>query len=298
MADFLLGEGKLESFLEEHPPIDSNIHKARNGLNESRKHLLNATTELGKKARVALDGNLLLGKLNYSCGRYEEALQHYSNAELDSLTEKELPSRGLKIVAESYAIKGLCLEKIPPTTSSKYKQVEREEQTTKCFELAADLTLLYLQELDKLQQAANASTVTSTGSHSPQPPVPIRHIGPVLETALQRAPILHIQTNKLDQAVARYRSMLSAVESSATQSLRLTLTRQLAEVLLRGLTGSLYIPPAPVIKGKLLINLKWLAIEMLKFLVHLQLPKNHRFTLVKALGNQGNTQASIFSFLP
>lgn len=37
--------------------------------------------------------------------------------------------------------------------------------------------------------------------------------------------------------------MLSAVESSGTHSLRLTLTRQLAEVLLRGYTGMKYTPP-------------------------------------------------------
>lgn len=37
--------------------------------------------------------------------------------------------------------------------------------------------------------------------------------------------------------------MLRAVESSATQSLRLTLTRQLAEVLLRGVTGVVYSCP-------------------------------------------------------
>lgn len=55
LADFLLGEGKLESFLEEHPPIDSNISKARNGLNEARKHLLNATTELGKKVYFSVN---------------------------------------------------------------------------------------------------------------------------------------------------------------------------------------------------------------------------------------------------
>jgi hypothetical protein len=39
-------------------------------------------------------------------GMYEEALNYYNQAELQSLTEKELPSRSLRIVAESYAIKG------------------------------------------------------------------------------------------------------------------------------------------------------------------------------------------------
>jgi hypothetical protein len=44
-----------------------------------------------------------------------------------------------------------------------------------------------------------------TGSYSPQPPNPERQIGPVLETALQQAPILHIQAGKLQSAVTRYR---------------------------------------------------------------------------------------------
>ena len=43
------------------------------------------------------------------------------------------------------------------------------------------------------------------GSYSPQPPNPERQIGPVLETALQRAPILYIQAGKLQSAVTRYR---------------------------------------------------------------------------------------------
>lgn len=42
------------------------------------------------------------------------------------------------------------------------------------------------------------------------------------------------------------REILTAVESTATQSLRLALTRQFAEVLLRSVSGSQYkIPEAP-----------------------------------------------------
>ncbi|PSN31945.1 Tetratricopeptide repeat protein 7B [Blattella germanica] len=241
LATFLIGEGKLESFLEEFPPIDANISKARTGLTEAKRYLLNTASEQGKKAGVMLDSYLLLGKLHYAMGMYEDSLNYYNQAELHSLTEKQLPSRSLRIVAESYAIKGMCLEKVPPSSSSKYKQAEWEEQRIKCFELAGDLTLLYLQEQDKLQQ--QPTTNTSTGSYSPQPPNPEHQIGPVLETALQRAPILYIQAGKLQCSVTRYRTMLSAVESSATQSLRLTLTRQLAEVLLRGVSGTVYTCP-------------------------------------------------------
>lgn len=39
------------------------------------------------------------------------------------------------------------------------------------------------------------------------------------------------------------REILSAVESTTTQSLRVTLTRQLAEVLIRGISGAEYKPP-------------------------------------------------------
>uniref|UniRef100_A0A0K8TA39 Tetratricopeptide repeat protein 7 N-terminal domain-containing protein n=2 Tax=Lygus hesperus TaxID=30085 RepID=A0A0K8TA39_LYGHE len=242
LCNFLLGEGKLEMFLEECPPLESNIGKARAGLADAKKCLLIAAGEQGVKAGVALDAHLLLGKLHYATGHYEEALKHFMEADLHSLTEKPLPSRSLKIVAESYAVKGLSLEKVPPSSTSKYKHVEWEEQMVRSFELAGDLTLLYLQEQDKLQQQNNINTGT-TGSHSPQPAAPSVHMGPILETALQRAPLLHILGGRLPAAVNRYRNMLQAQESTGTHSLRLTLTRQLAEVLLRGYTGTKYTPP-------------------------------------------------------
>lgn len=62
----------------------------------------------------------------------------------------------------SVAGTGMCLEKVPPSSSSKYKQAEWDEQRVKCFELAGDLTLLYLQEQDKLQQQ---TTNTNTGTN-------------------------------------------------------------------------------------------------------------------------------------
>lgn len=69
------------------------------------------------------------------------------------------------------------------------------------------------------------------------------NMGPILETALQRSPIVLIKIGKLQTAIERYRFMLNAIETKATQSLRLTLARQLAEVLLRGVSGTIYSPP-------------------------------------------------------
>ncbi|XP_046387434.1 tetratricopeptide repeat protein 7B [Ischnura elegans] len=275
LATFCIGEGKLESFLEEFPPVEQNISRARNGLNDAKRYLMLVVTEDVKKEMV-LDAHLLLGKLHYAMGWYDKSLTHYQQADLHTLPEQQLPSRSLRIVAESFAIKGLCLEKVPPPSTSKFRMVEWEEQMVRCFELAGDLTLLYLQEQDKVVHgvavggptgggvtssgagagvggggggssggAASAPPSAASGGGSPQPPLhPERHLGPILEMALQRAPILYIRQGKLQSAVNRYRTMLSAVESSATQNLRLTLTRQLAEVLLRGVSGNVYAVPS------------------------------------------------------
>lgn len=54
-----------------------------------------------------MDAFLLLGKLSYACGNYDEALENFKKADLVNLAEKALPCRSIRIVAESYAIKGL-----------------------------------------------------------------------------------------------------------------------------------------------------------------------------------------------
>lgn len=114
-----------------------------------------------------------------------------------------------------------------------------------CFERAADLGLLYLQDQDVVSSVPSmpSGTLTTISSSSSSSSSDTRSMGAILETALQRAPIVLIKAGKLLDAIERYRSMLSAVETRATQTLRLTLSRQLAEVLLRGVSGTIYAPP-------------------------------------------------------
>ena len=68
-------------------------------------------------------------------------------------------------------------------------------------------------------------------------------MGLLLETALLRLPLIYIKAGRWMDAIARYRAVLRAVESSATQTLRLTFARQLAEVLLRRMCLANYSPP-------------------------------------------------------
>lgn len=91
MANFLVGEARLESYLEEHAvAAESNFGRAKNGLAEARRYLNLALGESGQKAGIALDAYLLLAKLCYACGEYEQSLENFIKAELNTLAEKEL----------------------------------------------------------------------------------------------------------------------------------------------------------------------------------------------------------------
>lgn len=54
LANFLSGEGRLESFLEQTPPIDVNISKAKSGLIEAKQNLLLAANEREKQVKKRL----------------------------------------------------------------------------------------------------------------------------------------------------------------------------------------------------------------------------------------------------
>lgn len=90
----------------------------------------------------------------------------------------------------------------------------------------------------------SSNTAIATNTLSSSTSIDNRKMGAILETALQRAPIVLIKAGKLLDAIQRYRSMLNAIETHSTQILRLTLARQLAEVLLRGVSGTIYTPPS------------------------------------------------------
>ncbi|CAH1173832.1 unnamed protein product [Phaedon cochleariae] len=240
LSDFLIGEGKLENFLEEWPPLEINMNRAKLGLIDAKRYLNLVITEAGIKAGVAMDAHLLLGKLQYACGQYSDGLKHFQMADLQKLTEKKLPLRSLKIIAESYAIKALCLQK-DDTASSKFKKLEKQEEMSKCFDLASDLSLLYMQKLEK--ELISTIPSSNTGSHSPQPHAAHKSLGEVLEQAIQLAPIIFLQNDKAEAALERYRNSLCAIESHGVQNIRLKFLCQMAELLLQGLVGEKYKPP-------------------------------------------------------
>ena len=265
LAHFLIGEAKLEDFLEEYPPKEKNCARAKEGLADARECLMRTVGDDAKKLGVHLDSYILLGKLNYAMGSYGEALRFYERAQLDSLEEKQLPARSLKIMAEAFAIKAQCYEKVAAgggNRSSKAKAAEREAAVVRCYEISGDLTMLFLQTADRSRFASvgqSTWSVQSTGggggekdrgSSSPVPPPPqstgfssAQRLGPILEMALLKAPALNLKAGNKGKAVNRFRAMLQAEESESTKEIRRNVCTKLAEVLLHGISDVKYTKP-------------------------------------------------------
>ncbi|XP_063958152.1 tetratricopeptide repeat protein 7B-like isoform X2 [Lytechinus pictus] len=230
------GECELELYLIQNPPNHETAAKAKKELSSARSHLLLAAK--GAKHILYAESHLLLSKVHLAMGEYEEAIRNLDKAKLDDMTSQEVPCTRLKIMAEAFAVRGMCMEKLAAKQGDGKKKEEHGEEIIANYERAGDLALYYLQEIEKGQQANTTSSSSSSlgsGSHI---------VGPVLETAVQRAPLIYIQQGKLDQGINRFRHILKAVETRTSQNIRTTLARELAEVLLRGVCDHRYTPPS------------------------------------------------------
>ncbi|XP_013372695.1 PREDICTED: tetratricopeptide repeat protein 7B isoform X4 [Chinchilla lanigera] len=179
-----------------------------------------------------------MAKLNYVEGDYKEALNIYARVGLDDLPLTAISPYRLRMIAEAYATKGLCLEKLPISSSTSNLHVDREQDVITCYEKAGDIALLYLQEIERV-------ILTNIQNRSPKPgPAPHdQELGFFLETGLQRAHVLYFKNGNLTRGVGRFREILRAVETRTTQNLRMTIARQLAEILLRGMCEQSYWNP-------------------------------------------------------
>ncbi|XP_046503582.1 tetratricopeptide repeat protein 7B isoform X6 [Equus quagga] len=217
MAELLLGESKLEQYLKEHPLRQGASPRGpRPQLTEVRKHLTAALDRGNLKSEFLQESNLIMAKLNYVEGDYKEALNIYARVGLDDLPLTAVPPYRLRMIAEAYATKGLCLEKLPISSSTSNLHVDREQDVITCYEKAGDIALLYLQEIERV-------IFTNIQNRSPKPgPAPHdQELGFFLETGLQRAHVLYFKNGNLTRGVGRFREILRAVETRTTQNLRM-----------------------------------------------------------------------------
>ncbi|XP_056349152.1 tetratricopeptide repeat protein 7B isoform X6 [Oenanthe melanoleuca] len=239
MAELLLGESKLEQFLKEKTLKHSSSPRGpQPKLTEIRKHLTAALDRGNLKPEFLQEANLIMAKLNYVEGDYKEALNTYARVGVDDLQLTAVPPYRLRMIAEAYSTKGLCLEKLPISSSVSSLHVDREQEIVTCYEKAGDIALLYLQEIERV---INANI--QNRSPKPGPTAHEQELGFFLETGLQRAHVLYFKNGNLTRGVGRFRELLRAVETRTTQNLRMTIARQLAEILLRGMCEQSYWNP-------------------------------------------------------
>ncbi|RUS75974.1 hypothetical protein EGW08_016256 [Elysia chlorotica] len=229
---FLQGEMALEEFVETHDPTkEDNILSARTQLTESNEFLAKVAASASP---LKLQASLLLAKIQFCQGFYQVALSTLDQIDLAAvaITESDgnvqRSTRLLYIIAESYAIRGKCLEKSRGSLKSKFKAAERDNDIITCYETAGDLAILCMQLRDKssaIQQAGVPQT-TDPGSSN-------FLITSLLEMAIAQVPSMHLQRGEDIKCVTRYREMLRAVESRFSQEIRKTLALELAQLLLR-----------------------------------------------------------------
>ena len=119
------------------------------------------------------------------------------------------------------------------------------------------MALLYLQEACIAAEARAASatgqpTTTTTATEASDRAANRAVLGIILEKAVQRGPIVLLQSGHYQRAIARYRALLTAVEPPSIagansggpqRQLRIALLYSFAEVLIRGDCPSSYRPP-------------------------------------------------------
>ncbi|XP_067099701.1 tetratricopeptide repeat protein 7B [Osmerus mordax] len=240
MGELLLGEAKLQQYLKENPlKQGASPRGQRSRLVEVRKHLTAALDRGNLKPEYIQEASLLMAKLNYVEGDYSEAINQYSKVTLEDMQLVGCPVYRLSIIAEAYATKGLCLEKVPASSPSmSNRNVDRDQEIIVCYEKSGDIALLYLQEVEKALSAGMQNR-----SPKPGPVAQEQELGFFLETGLQRAHVIHFKNGNLTRGVGRFREILRAVETRTTQNLRTTIARQLAEILLRGMCEQSYWSP-------------------------------------------------------
>ncbi|XP_061102362.1 tetratricopeptide repeat protein 7B isoform X4 [Conger conger] len=240
LGELLLGETKLQQYLKENPiKQGASPRGLRPKLVEVRKHLTAALDRGNLKPDYMQEASMLMAKLCYVEGDYQEAISQYSRVGLDDLPLVGSPVYRLSMIAEAYATKGLCLEKMPAASPSlSNRNSDRDQDIITCYEKSGDIALLYLQEMEKALSAGMQNR-----SPKPGPVAQEQELGYFLETGLQRAHVIHFKNGNLTRGVGRFREILRAVETRTTQNLRMTIARQLAEILLRGMCEQSYWNP-------------------------------------------------------
>ncbi|XP_074000317.1 tetratricopeptide repeat protein 7A isoform X2 [Numenius arquata] len=241
-GSMLLAEALLEECLKENfaklkdsiPLTEKNEPK----LSEAKEYLTNILSRGKLRPKYMTETMLILGKLHYVEGSYRDAISMYARAGIDDLSTKDEPLYMLRLVTEAFVIKGLSLERSTNSIATRARLCEREQEVMACFETACVIAQVYLQELEKT--FGNTHSRSIKGSSMTYSEFELSYF---LEAALQSAYVTHLKKGNIVKGMRSLREILRTVETKATQTLKMTAAKQLAQVLLHSLSEDCYWSP-------------------------------------------------------
>ncbi|CAL8143136.1 unnamed protein product [Orchesella dallaii] len=254
LMNFLYGESKLESWLEDHQPTEKHISKAKSALLDVKKTILLCLSQSGDASGLQTDAHILLAKIYYASALYEEALEELDRSRFEQIETVAYTVRNYQLMAEAYAMKAHCIEKVGRSwkgTSGKSER-ERRLEAIRCYQKAADLGVSYFQAHEKLLLGStpNATLASSSGSsHSPHPLYGIppngekKRCSSLLDFSIRRGPVLLMEDGQVEEALKRIHWLLRTHETQLFAPIRLHLSRRLAELLLQNKWRPALSPP-------------------------------------------------------
>lgn len=211
---------------------------------------------------VKIEANILLAKVLYASVEFRKSLQCISNSEMENGKTQFQTLRALRLVAEGYAIKGLCIESMetPPAsttgrshsssvTSTSSTASSKDQKALYEFEKSAELAIFYINELEKSINSSQSKATTSgslnssMNSQSAQAGVKQQEkivLGELLERIMERVAIIRAKDTASKkqssgtEGIEWYRKIITCLGDKYTaERLKQKLSRQFAELLMR-----------------------------------------------------------------
>lgn len=272
LQNFLTGEAKLELFLEDVSKKCLNTIKERDdidktGLEEAKVYLKKCLEGQGDSP-LTMDANLLLAKAYYVSGDFHEALNYIRSSGIDSIVniDKSLPLRVIKLIAESFSVKGMSLAKTSPRRRLKYidhsfdlidgyanaddASTTATTATTAASAAAAaaanrreDLAESYKTQIDCLTRAANLAMRYVQSIEKQKGPYLAVTLGHILDSAIMKTHHIYINNMRLLEALDYCRRVLNYCETQSTLHIRQILSKELAEILLKAVSRGAWKKP-------------------------------------------------------
>ncbi|EFP02544.1 hypothetical protein CRE_02366 [Caenorhabditis remanei] len=250
----------LETYLDQLGEIIRPSRDHVDKLSSAEQLLQTSLKEKSTNQNVKIEANILLAKVLYACVEFRKALQCISNSEMENGKTPFRTLRALRLVAEGYAIKGLCIESMEDplptsanrphsnsTTSTTSTASSKDQKALYVFEKSAELAIFYINELEKSINSSQAKATVSgsltapTSTQTAQAGVKQQEkIGELLERIMERVAIIRAKDTAAKkqssgtEGIEWYRKIITCLGDKYTgERLKQKLSRQFAELLIR-----------------------------------------------------------------